>query len=258
MQKSSNKKQKVKLNIKWTGVYDVDELFRAAAAPLQTLDEINTGLRKTTKRYKKSTFTHVIINWTLTDSLYSMLYTFAANQEMIKDHLDFKIVTHAPFLHLMKSKLPQDVVRIYDDFEALVEVLMKLPDQVHELHPQITHLAEEAKEFPDKARDIIHNSNMGVMETARALKRIGKNAKKIASAKTVIEETKVTVKALMEAIENFCEKFEGSYESIEDLGKRARNDGVLHPKQLVPKYWPEQNRVDMKLDVPPRPKGQKK
>lgn len=256
--KSSSSSKKKKLNIKWTGVYDVDELFRAAAAPLQTLDEIRTGLRKSTKRYQKSTFTHVIINWTLTDSLNAMLYIFAANQEMIKNHLDFNIVTHAPFLKLNKSKLPQDVVAIYDDFEALVEVLLKLPDQLQELVPQIQHLAEEAKEFPDKARDIIHNNNMGVIETAKALKRISKNASKISNAKTVVEETKNTLKSLMDSIEAFCEKFDGSYDHIEDIGKQARNDGALHPKQLVPKFWPEPTRVDMKLDVPPKPKPQGK
>lgn len=256
--KSSKPKQKVKLNIKWTGIYDVDELFRAAAAPLETLHEISKGIKKSLKRFKKSTFSHVIIDWTFIDSLNAMLYIFAANQEMIKENLDFKIITQAPFIMINKSKLPQDVVIIYDSFEGLVEVLIKVPDQLHELAPQFHHLAEEAKDFPDKARDIIHNNNLGLKETTKALKRINKNVSKISTGKLVIEESKETIKSTLKSIEAFCEKFEGNYESIENIGKRARNDGVLHPKQLIPRYWPELNRVDMKLDVPPKPKGQKK
>lgn len=256
--KDSHKKKKVKINIKWTGVYDVDELFRAAVAPLQTLDDISKSLRKKSKNFKKSTFSHVIVNWTLTDSIYAMLYIFAANQERIVENLKLKIVTHSPFIKVKKSKLPHDVVKIYEDFKELVEVLISIPDQLIDLNPQIHHLVEEAKEFPDRANDIIKNISLGPMELVKANKRIMKNVQKISSSKAVLEGTSATINAFTKALESFANTFESTLSTVEDLGKKARNDGILHPKELIPKYWPEQTRIDLKLNVPPKPKGHKK
>ena len=187
-----------------------------------------------------------------------MLYIFAANQERLVEQLKLKIKTHSPFIKVKKSKLPHDVVKIYEDFEGLVEVLINIPGQLSDLNPQIHHLVEEAKDFPDRAKDIIQNSSMGLKETFKATQRIAKNVSKISSAPTVLAETAENVKALTKALESFSNTFEPTLPTIEDLGTKARNDGILHPKQLIPKYWPEQPRIDLKLDVPPKPKAHKK
>lgn len=250
-------KPKVKLNIKWTGVYDIDELFRAAAAPLQTLDEINKALKKKTKHFKKSTFSHVIVDWTLTDSLFAMLYIFEANQEKIIENLEFKVVPDPPYLKINKHKLPHDVVKVYDDFEDLVQVLNDIPDQISELKPEIQNLAQESVEFPDKAKDICKNNNMGPTEIVKTSKRVGKNVQKISKGKTLIDEISETVKAMSECIQSFCRDHQLHLQGVEQLGSKARSENNLQPKQIISKYWPDPSRVNMKLDAPPKPKTQK-
>jgi hypothetical protein len=250
-------KPKVKLNIKWTGVFDIDDLFRAIASPLQSLNELSKSLRKRTKKFKKSTFSHVVLNWTLSDSLYSMLYIFEANQENIKENLDFKIINDPPYLKLDKNRLPHDLVKVYEDFEALMQVLIDAPDQLLDLKPQILNFAQEAVDFPDKAKDICKNCNMGPTEIVKTSKRVTKNVQKIMNGKTVVEETEENVRKFSECIQDFCRSYDVYLPRVEELGRKARNDNCLHPKQIVTKYWPELNRIDLALDLPPKAKQKK-
>ena len=256
--KSSSKKQKIKLNIKWTGIYDIDELFRAAAEPLQTLHDVSSSITKSSKALKKATFTHVIVDCTLTDSIIGMLYVFSANSDGVIKHLEFMIESESPYIFINKKKLPVDVVNIYEAWEAVCSALKTAPGKLEDLSPQIQNLIEESKEFPDRAKDICTRNNLGPMDTLKACKRVMKNANKIANAKKVIEETRDMIQAMMKAIEAIPNCYEQNKSRIETTGESAIKANLLLPKLIIPEYWPEKARVNMKLDVPPKPKTQKK
>ncbi|OMJ67845.1 hypothetical protein SteCoe_34894 [Stentor coeruleus] len=251
---SGHKKKKVKLNIKWTGVYDVDELFRAAAAPLQTLSDINNSLTKSSKAFRKATFTHVVVGCTTLDSIYGMMYFLSANFEGIIKNLHFKLVSDPPFLKVKKSKLPPDALAVYEAWEGFAIAIYETPEKIKELQPQIETLIEESKEFPDRAQAIIKNNNIGITQAISAGKRISKNASKIANAKKVIDDTIKLIEDTMKDIEGFKGSYEENKGQIETIGKKAKEENCVHPKQLVPKYWPDQTRIDLSLDIPPKPK----
>ena len=256
--KGEGKKKKIKLNIKWTELYVIDDMFRAAAAPLQTLHGVSSSIRKTSKSFKKITFTHVVIDCTLADSVFGMLYCFSAHFDGVLNNLELKFTNNSPFVGINKNKLPRDVVNIYEAWEALCEALYKAPRQIQELEPQIQNLIEESKDFPDRAEVMCKTSNMGPMELVRTMKRVGKNVTKIANAKRVIEETNATMQAMMKDIDGMSDSFERNKGTIETVGKSAKRESLLHPMQIIPKFWPQQERIDMKLNIPPKPKTQRK
>lgn len=256
--KSGESKKKIKLNIKWTGLYELDEMFRAAAAPLQTLDELSSSITDSSEVLKKVTFTHVVVGCTLTDSILGMLFCFSANFDGVLDALEFKIKNDPPYLGINKKKLPKDVVHIYEAFEDVVKALLTAPGQIQELQPQIQNLIEESKEFPDRAEVMCKNNNMGPMELIKTTKRVMKNVNKIANAKRVIDETVAMSQAMMKTMESLNATYESNKDRIMDVGKSARKENLLHPKQIIPKFWIEPEKINMKLDVPPKPVAQKK
>ncbi|OMJ66859.1 hypothetical protein SteCoe_36156 [Stentor coeruleus] len=257
-EKSGHKKHKIKLNIKWTGIYDVDELFRAAAAPLQNLHDLSTSVKKSSKAFRRATFTHVVVGCTTIDSIYGMMYVFSANFDGAVKNLHFKVIDEPPYLAIKKKKLPQDIVVIYEAWEAFAQAIYSVPGSIRDLQPQIQALIEESKEFPDKAQQICRNNNLGLVEMAKATKRISKNVSKIANGKKVIEETQKLIEETLRDIQGFGSSYETNKGQIETIGKKAKTENTLHPNGLIPKYWPDQNRIDMNLNLPPKPKPSKK
>ncbi|OMJ67844.1 hypothetical protein SteCoe_34893 [Stentor coeruleus] len=247
-----HKKKKVKLNIKMTGFSQIDELFHAAAAPLQTLTDIRISITKSSKAFKKATFTHVVVGCTTLDSIYGMMYFLSANFEGIINNLHFKIKTDPPYLKVKKNKLPPDVLVVYETWEGFTKAISQTPGKIKELQPQIETLIEESKEFPGRAEAILKNDDIGFVQVISAGKIIAKNVSKIASTKKVVDDLLKFFHDTMKDIEGFKSSYEENKGQIETIGKKAKEENCMHPKQLVPKYWPDQTRIDLSLDIPPK------
>ena len=256
--KGETRKKKLKLNIKSTGLTAIDELFRSAAAPLQTLHEVSSSVRKTKKSFKRITFTHVVIDSTLTDSIIGMIYCFSANTDGVLNSVEFELTEGPPYIGINKNKIPRDVVNIFEAWEALCDALYKAPGKLQELEPEIHSLVEESKDFPDRAETMCKTNNMGAMELLKALNIVRKNVNKIANAKRVIEETRAIILDLKKDIEGMTESFEKNKETIETVGKSAKKENLLHPMEIIPKFWPQQDKIDMTLNTPPKSQAQKK
>ena len=205
---------------------------------------MSESLRNAINAYQTSTGTDILKDYTVADSMFGMLYIFSANIENIISHIDFKLIDESPYLALDKKKLPQDMVKIFEDWENLVKTLEDTPEKLEHLQPQIESLEEEAKEFPAKAENIVSNNNAGVIESARIMKKVGSNVSKIIKARTVLNSISNDTKMILKSIQQFCSTVEENFPNIEDIGKNARKEKILQPRKVIIRFWPDQLRVD--------------
>ena len=244
----SSQKQ-VKLYIKSSGIYEIDEMFRTAAAPLGTLDEVNKSLSPAA--LGKATYTFILNDMKLIDGIQGMLYAYSAETGGHLDSLDLKFEKVNPYVGIDRSKLPFALRPISDAWDNLVTGLETAPDKLRELPDQFNVLAEESKEFPDKAKDICSSKGLNPMEVLKVLNTVKKNASRIAGAKQIFEKTNETVREMKATLESLYERFnEEELEKIKELGKKAKSENSITPRAIITKYWPEQTRVNLTLEHP--------
>lgn len=246
-------KKQVKLYMKSSGIYEIDELFRSAAAPLSTLDDTNSSLSP--KALAKATYTYILNDLKLLDAIKGMLFIYSAESNGDLSSLDFKFDTSNPFIGIDRSKLPIALRPISDAWDNLVTGLETAPDKLKDIPDQLRVLAEEAKEFPEKAKDLCSSKGLGPMEVIKVMQNISKNVGRITGAKQVLEETNQTISELKDTLSRLQETFnEEEMEKIKQVGIKAKSENSTTPRAVITKYWPEQPRINLALETPPQSK----
>lgn len=244
---SSNETATETLKLESVSIEALNNLFASAYSPLQTLSEVSDSISSSITSYQKSTSTNILKSCNTSDSIFGMFYIFSANVENVFKHICFKITHESPYLALDKSKLPQHVVHIYEDWENLATCIKDAPGKLKEIEPQIETLIEEAKEFPDKARTICSSQGVNPFETISSLKSVTGNIRKLTNAKRILIDASRTVEECLAAVRDFGNNFEQNSDKVLDIGKKARDEKCLMPRDIIKKFWPELERIDLDI-----------
>ena len=244
---SSNDSVAENFKLESISIEALNNLFTSAYAPLQTLSEVSDSVSSSIKSYEKSTSTNILKSCNTSDSIFGMFYIFSANIENIFQHICLKPTYESPYLALDKSKLPQHLVHIYEDWENLASSIKYAPVKLREIEPQIETLIEEAKEFPDKARTICTTQGVNPFETISSLKSVTTNIRRLTNAKRILVDTRRTVEECLVAVKDFVSDFEQNSEKVLDVGKKARAEKCIMPRDIIKKFWPDLDRVDLDI-----------
>ena len=238
--------EQVQLYIESTGIEEISEMFRAAAGPLSTLNDINNSLSSTP--LKKATFTHILNDVQLIDAIQGMLYAYSAETDGDLSKLNFKIELETPYIAINKDKLPNELKHISDAWDEIVTGLETAPDKLKNMPGELQVILEESKAFPDKARDICSTKGLNPREIYKVVGSVSANMKKIAKAKQIMEKTFQTVEELKVTFLSLKERFNNDeMEKINEIGQKAFKENSKTPKEIISKYWPDAQRINHEL-----------
>jgi uncharacterized protein YfeS len=249
--KKSGKKEKLDMTMEKSGHADIDSLFTNMTEPLNTLAEIANMLRKAEDRMSKTTYSYLLRDPTLVDSITAMLYGFSAATDGDFDKIELKIQGDSPYIAVSHHKLPPDMHPVADAWNFLAEKIIDTGKKLITLPKQILDLVEESKELPDKAKAICTSSNMGLVETAKVLKVVGSNSAKAAKASNVLKEATDKLDQLLELLKSLPTRFRELNE-IHNIGKEIHKSKLHTMKDIIVHHWPDKARVDLKKEKPPK------
>ena len=247
---SASGKKKVKLYMKSSGIYEIDELFTSVAAPLSTLNDVNDSL--SIEPLTKATYTYILNDVILIDGIQGMLYAYSAETDGDLKKLDFAFETSNPYIGVNRGSLSLSLRPISDAWNALATGIETAPDKLKPLPEQLRIAVEECKLIPDKAKDIMSSKGLNPMEMIKIGKSISKNVGRVTSAPSILDETNQILTDMKATMAVLPDKFnEGELEKIKAIGKKAKSENSVTPRDIVTKYWPDLTRVNLTLEHPP-------
>ena len=243
---SKGGKGKVDLKIEKTKIDEFDEVFDAAAEPLETIASLKSSIDKTQSAFCKACHTHGIKDATLKDAIWVFFTTVSASLDGDFSNVDLKITQSAPFIKMDNKKIDPSIHDMLDGFEAFVEAAVAVPEKAEPLVEQIKELAEKCTDFPGKATEAVSNAGLGLMDGAKAIKACGSNVVKLGKAPSILSEL---IKSGADAAQNFAEAVAMAADSaqmgkINEIGKKAHKDKNLTADKIICEYFPEQDRVN--------------
>lgn len=250
----SKKKQRINLKMETCGISDIDNLFTAAADPIQNLEDVSRSLNKTIKKFKRATGANILKDSTFNDAITAMLYAYSASTNGNFSEIEFRIMDHSPYVGVNKHSIKHEQKEISEAWDDIATALIETPPKMVELPGQIESFINESKNFSENVKSLIENLDM--MDKLKASKCVANNLGRLTDVTKVLNETKTAFSGILEACTNLSKRFnDAELEKIHKVGKEAHKENVFEPKSIVAKYWHEPTKVDIKLDKPKKHKA---
>ena len=252
------KSAQIELVMQKTGNLDIDILFDGMIGPLEELAGAAESIRKGMSELSIKTGTYLLNNNTIDDSITVILYALSSISNGDFNVFSLKITEEPPYLQANKKKIPKFIHESIDAWIFLVSQLTKAEEKLNGLPEKIAGFINACADFPDKVRAICEKENMTILDTARMLKVVVLNSRKINRGPAILDSAKNSLSEILDTVKGLAKKLEReSLQKIHEIGKKIQVSKAKTMKTIVVNHWHDKSRVNLKLELlkngkPPR------
>lgn len=245
---ASARNRMINIHVEPCGIEEVDSLSSEVQFTFKEVKRIHRKLKFEIEQFQELTFTRLLENSLIENSVYVMLLTLSAATKGQFERLDLKITSYPSYISFSKDSLSNELKKLARSWEILVAATIELPTQLVFLQEQVRALSGRLNRYMDSTVGIISEHELNPIQTVKVVKSMNGTVQKLNSISCQIEMIEEKLKTLTKQFTSLEKKYsaQGKLEQMRAIGVKAYKDGYFDPQQLLVVYLINCNNQDLK------------